>query len=285
MVRFSRQDAELYIPDGIDPQDALARTTHLAVSAHQDDAEIMACGGILECYGKPDKWFSCAVATNGAGSVKAGHYPNCTEEQMQAMRREEQKRAAHLGGYSACALLNHPSSVTKDAGARDLVEDIKMLMRATKPQVVYTHNPADKHDTHVAVALRVITALRELEPEYLPRNLFGCEVWRSLDWVNDEEKTVFDVSAHSGLGIALLGVFDSQMTSGKRLDLATAGRRIANATFLNSHDTDKMDAAIYGIDMTPLLAGGDVAKYMLDAIWRFASDVEKRIKNMGTARL
>lgn len=284
MVKFSRQDAELYIPDGEDPQEALARTTHLAVSAHQDDVEIMAYSGALECYGSKDKWFSCAVVTNGAGSPRDGIYANYTDEQMQAVRREEQKRAAHLGGYSACALLNHPSSVTKDAGARCVVEDIKALVRAMKPQVIYTHNPADKHDTHVAVALRVIAALRELEPEYLPRKLYGCEVWRSLDWVNDEEKTVFDVSSHPGLGAALLGVFDSQVAGGKRYDLASAGRRIANATYLASHDVDKVDSATYAIDMTPLLAGGDVARFILDAIGRFAADVERRIKNVGTIK-
>jgi LmbE family N-acetylglucosaminyl deacetylase len=284
MLKFIRPDAEIYIPGGEDPQEALARTTHLAVSAHQDDVEIMAYHGALECYGKKDEWFSCAVVTNGAGSPRNGLYADYTDEQMQAVRREEQKRAAHLGGYSACALLNHPSSVTKDAGARDIVEDLKALIRAAKPQVIYTHNPADKHDTHVAVALRVIAALRELEPECLPEKLYGCEVWRSLDWINDEEKTVFDVSSHPGLGAALLGVFDSQVAGGKRYDLASAGRRVANATFLASHDVDDVDAAIYGIDLTPLMSGGDVSKFMLDAIGRFASDVERRIKNVSTVK-
>lgn len=31
-----------YIPDGTDEKKALSRTTHLAISAHQDDIEFMA---------------------------------------------------------------------------------------------------------------------------------------------------------------------------------------------------------------------------------------------------
>jgi LmbE family N-acetylglucosaminyl deacetylase len=275
-MKFARQDAELYIPDGTEEKHALARTTHLAISAHQDDVEIMAYHGALECYGKRDKWFSCAVATNGAGSPRDGLYADMTDGQMQEVRREEQKRAAHLGGYAACALLNHPSSIVKDGNARDVVEDIKALILAARPKVIYTHNPADKHDTHVAVALRVIAALRELEPDLRPEKLYACEVWRSLDWVNDEEKTVFDVSAHPGLGMALLGVFDSQVAGGKRYDLASAGRRVANATFLASHAVDKTDAAIYALDITGLISGGDVKEFVLGAIRRFAADVEKR---------
>ncbi len=281
MIKFSRADAELYIPDGAEPQAALASTTHLAISAHQDDIEIMAYGGALECFGRKDKRFSAAVVTNGAGSPRDGLYADYTDEQMQAIRRVEQKKAAMLGDYAACALLNHPSSVVKNGNAREVIEDVKALVLATKPKVLYTHNPADKHDTHVAVLLRVIAALRELDPADRPERLYGCEVWRSLDWLNDDEKTVFDVSGHPALGMALLGVFDSQVAGGKRYDLASAGRRVANATFYASHGVDTMDAAIYGLDLTSLMEGGDVQEYIQGYIDRFASDVKKRIQAMS----
>ena len=38
--------AKVFVPDGTPVSEALARTTHLAVSAHQDDIEIMAYDGI-----------------------------------------------------------------------------------------------------------------------------------------------------------------------------------------------------------------------------------------------
>lgn len=281
MLKLSRQDAEVFIPDGTEQQGALARTTHLTIAAHQDDVEIMAISGILDCFGLKDKWFSAATVTNGAGSPRDGLYAQYTDEDMLAVRRVEQKRAAYLGDYSACVLMNHPSSITKNAAARDVIEDIKALILATRPQVIYTHNLADKHDTHVAVTLRTIAALREIPRELRPEKLYGCEVWRSLDWVNDDEKTVFNVSEHPGLSNALLGVFDSQVAGGKRYDLASAGRRIANATYFASHDVDKMDAAAYAFDISALMDGGDPAEYMLGAITRFAADVSKRIKGVS----
>ena len=281
MLKLTRQDAEVYIPDGAAGAEALSRTTHLAVSAHQDDVEIMAIDGVLQCFGLKDKWFAACVVTNGAGSPRDGLYAQYTDEEMQTVRRVEQKRAAFLGDYGACVLMNHPSSITKNGNARDVIEDIKALVLATRPQVIYTHNLADKHDTHVAVALRVIAALRELPREARPEKLYACEVWRGLDWVNDEEKTVFDVSGHPGLSTALLGVFDSQVAGGKRYDLASAGRRVANATYLASHAVDKMDAAAYAFDITALMDGGDPLAFMLDAIGRFADDVKKRVRGVS----
>ena len=112
------------------------------------------------------------------------------------------------------------------------------LLRATQPQIVYTHNLADKHDTHVGVALRVIEALRRLDQAERPARLVGCEVWRALDWMVDPDKVLLDVSDHENLQSALLGVFDSQIVGGKRYDLASMGRRRANATYFESHGVD-----------------------------------------------
>ena len=78
--------------------------------------------------------------------------------------------------------------------------------------------------THVAAALRVICALRSFPDDLHPEKLYGCEVWRSLDWLCDEDKVVFDVSAYPNISAALIGVFDSQITGGKRYDLAAPAR-------------------------------------------------------------
>ena len=53
-----KKTSEFFIPDNVDFTAAFARTTHLAIAAHHDDIEIMAHDGILECFGRPDKWFT-----------------------------------------------------------------------------------------------------------------------------------------------------------------------------------------------------------------------------------
>ena len=72
----------IYIPDGTEEKKAIVRTTHLAISAHQDDIEFMAYAPIAECFGKADKWFSGIVVTDGAGSPRSGLYADYTDEEM-----------------------------------------------------------------------------------------------------------------------------------------------------------------------------------------------------------
>ncbi len=62
---------------------------------------------------------------------------------------------------------------------------------------------------------------------------------------------MLDVSHHANLAAALLGVFDSQISGGKRYDLATAGRRLANATYFDARSADKCTAIDWAVDLTP----------------------------------
>jgi LmbE family N-acetylglucosaminyl deacetylase len=261
---------------------ALARTTHLGIAAHQDDLEIMAYPGVLECFGQPDKYFTGVTVTNGAGSPRQGLYAHYNDEEMQRVRRAEQKKAAILGEYAAHVFLDYPSAPVKESANVGVNEDLKQLLLATKPRVVYTHNLADKHDTHVATALRVIRALRELPKEARPGKLYGGEVWRGLDWMNDEDKVVFNVEAHENLAAALLGVFDSQICGGKRYDLATLGRRRANATYLASHGVDESTSINFGMDLTPLIENDqlDFRPYVAGFIDRFAAAVSNRLAKL-----
>jgi len=276
-------NSEIYVPDGSPVDVALLRTTHLSIGAHQDDLEIMAFHGILECFGKGDRYFTGVTVTNGAGSPRDDLYAHYTDEQMQAVRRLEQKKAAFVGEYSAHVFLDYTSSAVKDGSNTDVMEDLKKVLRATRPQVIYTHNLADKHDTHVAVVLRAIRALRELPEDIRPQRLYGCEVWRNLDWLNDQDKVVFDVSAHENLATSLVGIFDSQICGGKRYDLATMGRRRANASYLESHATDVATSVIFGIDLTPLVKDAtlDVKDYIAGFINRFAQEVSSRLTKLS----
>lgn len=276
---FKLDSALLYVPDGLPVDEALARTTHLCVAAHQDDIEIMAYDGIIKCFQQKDKWFCGVVVTNGSGSPRDDVYKDYTDEQMRVIRQLEQKKAAMVGEYSAQALLDYPSSAIKSASDTRAVEDLVLLLKKTRPQVVYTHNLADKHDTHVGVTLKLIAAIRSLPSSERPQALYGCEVWRDLDWLVDTDKVAFDCSAHENLQFALLGVFDSQVAGGKRYDLATLGRRRAHATYHASHSTDATTGICFGMDLTPLIKDDslDVAQYVQQFIERFANDVAARI--------
>jgi LmbE family N-acetylglucosaminyl deacetylase len=283
LMRFHKPGADFFVPDGLDPAAALARTTHLSITAHQDDIEIMAYHGIAECFGQPDKWFTGVVVTNGAGSPRSGIYGSYTDEEMQKVRLREQRKAAYVGEYACQIQLGFTSAEVKDRQSRAVVEDLEQILRAARPEVVYLHNLADKHDTHVAVSARAIAALRAAVDAFQPARVYGCEVWRDLDWLLDEDKRPLAVSARSNLAAALVGVFDSQVTGGKRYDLATAGRRLAHATYFASHGTDEESALTFAMDLKPLIDNPalSVNEYILGHIDRLRADVAKRLAAAG----
>lgn len=282
-MKLQLDTAEIYIPDGLEADEALARTTHLAIGAHQDDIEIMAVDGVLKCFQRANRWFTGVIVTNGSGSPRTGLYADFCDKEMRAIRAVEQKKAALVGGYSAQVLLDHPSAAVKDKHNPAVVSDLRQIVEATHPEVIYTHNLADKHPTHVAIAVRVIEALRGLPASLHPRRMYGCEVWRDLGWMLDEDKVVFDCSAQENLQEALLGVFDSQISGGKRYDLATMGRRRANATYFESHSVDTATGLAFGMDLTPLLADPnlDITTYIQQFIDRFSRDVQRLITQMA----
>jgi LmbE family N-acetylglucosaminyl deacetylase len=280
---FHIPGADFFVPDGTVPEAALVRTTHLCIAAHQDDIEIMAYHGIAECFGRKDRWFTGVVVTNGAGSPRSGIYGDYTDEEMQKVRLIEQRKAAYVGEYACQIQLGFTSSQVKNPKEPAVVEDLSAILRAARPEVVYLHNLADKHDTHIGVSMRAIAALRAVRDDTRPRKVYGCEVWRDLDWLSDTEKQALAVSARSNIAASLVGVFDSQVSGGKRYDLATAGRRLAHATYFASHGTDEESALSFAMDLTPLVEDPslDVAGYVCAAIDRFRGDVERRIASVG----
>jgi LmbE family N-acetylglucosaminyl deacetylase len=282
-MQFHNPNADFFVPDGAAPETALARTTHLCIAAHQDDIEIMAYHGIAECFGLKDKWFSGVVVTNGAGSPRTGIYGDYTDQEMQKVRLIEQRKAAYVGDYACQIQLGFTSSQAKSASETAVVEDLKQIIAAARPDVVYLHNPADKHDTHIGVLLRSIAALRAVRDAVRPKKVYGCEVWRDLDWMPDDEKQVLPVSAKPNIAAALVGVFDSQVSGGKRYDLATAGRRLGNATYFASHGTDQETALTFAMDLTPLIENPNLAvvDYVLGFIDVFRLDVERRLNALA----
>lgn len=283
-MKFSRPDADGFVPGAALSADAaLARTTHLCVAAHQDDIEIMAHAGIAACYESADKFFTGVVVTDGAGAPRAGRYAALSDAELREVRCAEQRRAAEIGKYNLQLQLAHPSADVKTNANAALRADLAAIFGGCTPEVIFLHQPADKHPTHVAVFLRCLEALRALPRERRPRVVLGCEVWRGLDWMADADKVALDASARPELAAELLRVFDSQIAGGKRYDLATLGRRAANATFHTSHATDRATAITWAIDLSPLVADEtkSVIEFTLAHVERLRREVEARLRELS----
>ncbi|MGA1193236.1 MAG: PIG-L deacetylase family protein [Kiritimatiellia bacterium] len=262
---FHHPDARFFVPDGAGEDTALARMTHLGIGAHPDDLEFMALHGILAGYRREDARFGGVTCANG------GPYEV-------AERRNEQDEAACIGDYSFMVQLGYSSAEVKDTADDRLTRDLILLLSRVSPCIVYTHNPADKHDTHVAVVARVVRAIRALPPAQRPHRLLGCEVWRDLDWMLDEDKVRLDVSTDPVLAEKLAAVFKTQLSK-KRYDLAVRGRELANATFYESHEPDGPARVWHAMDLTPLVNDDQISltQFTNRYLARFKNDIMERL--------
>lgn len=245
-MQYVNQNADEYFPGN----GSWSNVTDLCIAAHQDDIEIMAYGPIVACLTDKNRHFGAVVATDGAGSPRIGAYADYSDEQMKAVRIQEQRHAAEIGQYEALAQLGFSSKAIKFENHRGVSDEMKALLSEAQPDTLYIHNVWDKHDTHVATALRAIEAVRALPADKRPKRVVMLEVWRALDWLPDSDKLLFDTAAEPAVAEALLTVYESQVAGGKRYDLAAIGRRFANATFFESHATDEATSLSYALDVT-----------------------------------
>ncbi|MFH0908954.1 MAG: PIG-L family deacetylase [bacterium] len=268
-MRFHNPSASVFVPDERPAKDALRKVTHLGIGAHPDDLEFMAMHGILEHFRDPTHhFFGGVVVCDGATGTDAS-----TREK----RRKEQEKASLIGQYAAAVMLDYPSAVARQTSP-EIATDLAAILAHARPLVVYTHNPADKHPTHAAVCRHVIGALRGLPPDHRPRKVYGCEMWRGLDWLPDVDKVRLDVSDFPDVTAKLVRVFESQVAGGKRYDLAVPDRWQANATFDDPQAPDCHQHMILAMDLTPLLEGPasdvpDLADFVGQVIDRFKAAV------------
>jgi LmbE family N-acetylglucosaminyl deacetylase len=284
-VKLTQTHVDLFAPGGGNLESALASTTHLGIGAHPDDLEIMAYPGICACRGQKNLRFSGVVATDGAGSPRSGSSEKLSAPDLVKTRREEQKNAAGLGGYATILQLAHPSSEIRGAGRNSLITDLLEILKIAKPKVLYLHNPADRHETHIAVLLASLAALRQLPSADRPTEIYGCEVWGDLDWVPTKQVVRLPCPAPADFGPSLLRVFRSQV-DGKRYDLAAAGRRRAQATFADAYTPDQADEMVLALDLKPLVENSrlTLAEFVSSLTGEFQKQTLERIRRLESSQ-
>ncbi len=282
MISLLHRGSEIYFPNGHFENKQLSRTTHLGIGAHPDDLEILAIHGILDAFDDPSHFFSGITVSNGKGAPRSGGYAEMSDDKYCKLRYQEQKKAADIGKYNAQVFLNYESREIKSTMSFDLIRDLNAVITTTAPSIIYTHNPADRHDTHVAVCLHVIQAIRELESLPEDIKLYGCEVWRGLDWLPEDHKITFDVSDHPDLQRELLSVNKSQMVENKDYARAVEGRRIANATFNDPYSAKHAQRIQFAMDLTPLIYHPEmmIDIFVGNSIKTFEKDVRDRLNHL-----
>jgi LmbE family N-acetylglucosaminyl deacetylase len=277
-VQLSRPEADVCVPDGGTLEAALDRTTHLAIGAHADDLEIMAWHGIRA----GDADFAGVVCTDGRSAPRGGAHATLSDDALRELRRAEQRRTAEAGGYAAVLQLDHRSEGLRSGGDPAVEADLAAILAAAQPRVVYTHNPMDAHVTHVAVCVATIAAIRSLPARQRPRTLLGCEVWRGLDWL-DEDATALPLEDEDAWAAAIAH-YESQIEGGRPYPRGAVGRARANAVFGESHETGGETPTWLAIDLTPVIrpGGDDLESFVFGHLERFATRIGETLAVFDT---
>lgn len=241
-------DVRAWTPAGSNIQSALAKANSIAVVAHADDALIMlpdqatavgGTSGLIEI-----------LVTDGAGSVLP---PGCrTQSELVALREHEEIRVAQRAGFGGVIFLRASSATVRDTGERRVTQSIAAILACTHPEILVTHNPFDRHPTHLAVLARVLDAICRVPRRAWPLRLLGGEVWGGLDFLPAEIVQAHDISAQIETIGELMRLYETQNIN-QHYDLGAVGRYLSHATFHSSHARNEAVAMALTIDMTALL--------------------------------
>ena len=246
----------------------------VCICAHPDDCEIMAIDGIQRGYRASKYTFACVVTTDGADSERSGRYAKATDKRMIQVVMSEQKRAANIGRYHSVYFMNYTSEEARDQENEDIINDYVQIIKELKPRIIYTHSILDRHPTHVAVAIKVINALRTMKKGDQPKVLYGCESERNLDWINPSKVVTFNVSKNLRLQRQLITVHKSSNMSRDYVN-AAIGRRLVNAVFNRDEKKKNAKLTAKAINMTTLLRRKEfpIKRYAMSFIDDLYSDI------------
>ncbi|NND74039.1 MAG: PIG-L family deacetylase [Ilumatobacter sp.] len=172
----------------------------LVVTAHPDDVDFGAAGTVANLTDAGVEVVYCLVTDGQAG----GFDRTIPRSEMAAIRREEQTKAAAEVGVTRLYFLGHTDgAVVADMALR---EDISMVIREVRPQVVITQSPLrnldstyGSHPDHLATGEATMCAVY---PDARNPFAFGGSRCAELeDWAVDEMWVMLAVGAQDAVDI------------------------------------------------------------------------------------
>ena len=248
----------LFRPDG---QTEVSHVDVLVIGAHSDDVEIIAPTKTIESFTGKTR-LGAVVVNDGVGKPRAAPYEDLSDEAMTRLRFDEQVAAAKRGRYEFALGLAHPSSSMRTVRNEEVVDEIVELILRTKPKCIITHNPFDRHPSHIAVLQHVLWALEKIELQDKPDELYGGEVWGCIDQIPERFLVRWDCSDLLELQEELLGYFTSQ-NAVKAYNVAVIARRKALARLNDPHLTLSSKAIHLGVNLKVLMTGEMTAQQLV----------------------
>lgn len=191
----------------------------MCLAANITDVEILGSGGIIDSLYNPNKSFVGVVAYAPTEIPNAGLYSLYNPQDMIRIRQEEQQKAANIGSYNSVFLLNHNNE--EEEVVESIINDFVGLIKAYKPEIIYTFSPFDLDPAKIEIMKCVIIALSRIVDDYRPKAVYGVYTEGSLSFVPLTQLVDLGIETKIGFAYSLLNVYDSASEALEALDPAT----------------------------------------------------------------
>ena len=255
------------------------KSENIGVFAHPDDAEISSG---LPMLGAKNGWLT-VIVTDGAMSVSHADLGEHSVKELVDIRWKEQCDAAVISKTPAIHLSYPSAAVNGVMGLAKQAEVVSVLASwvNTMPNIksIYTHNPIDKHPTHLGILNVLAGALYSERFNPKIEEIYGMKVWGGVDALPEKQFKLFSTTDQEIIDKieAMVKCYKSQNRILDRLlARGTVGGMIEKSVYAtNPYDNKSPLGSLLGIDITELIKHRMTVEEMVEHIWETAYTVKK----------
>lgn len=173
--------------------------TVMVFCSHSDD-EVIGLGGTLAKYKREGKDIVVVIFSYGEKS-----HPHLMEEVVSERRQKESEDIDKVFDRETIFFGLEEGKIREETNKKDIREQIKVLVRRYKPEIIFTHSSSDPHPDHKAVNGVVTDMLKRIKYR---GSIYTFEVWNVL---NENKPVIYiDISDTFNLKKRALKKFKSQ---------------------------------------------------------------------------
>lgn len=189
----------------------------LCIAEQITDIERLGADGIIDSLYNPNKSFVGVITMAPSNIKNGGLYSLYNPEDMISIRLTEQQKAANIGSYNSTYILNHKNSDEDE----EIIDDYVNLIKAYKPETIYTYSPFEENESKVRILKLVITAISSIVDDYHPNLVLGVSLDNNITFVSNDKLVKLGINKKIDFVNSMLSVYDSAKENNEDLTPST----------------------------------------------------------------